>query len=117
MLHLLMLSSSNQKESWHCHHGVSKSRPTSRKREENIHINRTVANKEICDVIMNQVKKIFSFISEYSAVSLLLSIPEKNFSLAWQQITDVCSVLQRYNLKTDLGIIYKRPDFWNITAD
>ncbi|GBO14851.1 hypothetical protein AVEN_141956-1 [Araneus ventricosus] len=41
---------------------ISASYETSRKRKrENIHINRTVAAREICDVISNQVKDRFYF--------------------------------------------------------
>ncbi|GBN74977.1 hypothetical protein AVEN_203362-1 [Araneus ventricosus] len=41
---------------------ISASYETSRKRKrENIHINRTVAAREICDVITNQVKERFCF--------------------------------------------------------
>ncbi|GBN73863.1 hypothetical protein AVEN_189451-1 [Araneus ventricosus] len=51
---------------------ISVSYETSRQRKrENIHINRTVAAKEKSDVITNQVKERFCFISNYSDVSLL----------------------------------------------
>ncbi|GBM50749.1 hypothetical protein AVEN_144170-1 [Araneus ventricosus] len=43
---------------------ISASYETSRKRKrENIHINRTVASREICDIITNKVKERFCFIS------------------------------------------------------
>ncbi|GBO37387.1 hypothetical protein AVEN_246067-1 [Araneus ventricosus] len=99
---------------------MSASYGTSRKRS-NIHINITVAAKEICDVTPNQVKERFCFISDYSAVSLL-EVPkfqeyEKKFpTQILDQTTDVYSMLQKYRLKTGLRVIYSRSDFRNITG-
>ncbi|GBM35425.1 hypothetical protein AVEN_181520-1 [Araneus ventricosus] len=63
---------------------ISVSYETSRKiKRENIHINRSITAKEMCDVITNQVKE--GFISHYSAVSLFEAAKfqeyEKNFEL------------------------------------
>ncbi|GBL88903.1 hypothetical protein AVEN_159000-1 [Araneus ventricosus] len=85
---------------------ISASYETSRRRKrENIHINRTVAAREICDVITNQVKERFCFISHYSAVSLLEAPKfqeyEKKFpTQILDQTTDVYSMLQKDRLKT-----------------
>ncbi|GBN68772.1 hypothetical protein AVEN_170701-1 [Araneus ventricosus] len=101
---------------------ISASYETSRKRKrENIHINRTVAAREICDVISNQVKERFCFISHCSAASLL-EVPkfqeyEKKFpTQILDQTTDVYSMLQKDRLKTELGVIYRRSDFRNMTG-
>ncbi|GBO22898.1 hypothetical protein AVEN_3785-1 [Araneus ventricosus] len=64
---------------------ISASYETSRKRKRgNIHVNRTAATREICNVITNQVKERFCFISHYSAVSLFEAPKfqeyEKNFT-------------------------------------
>ncbi|GBN07574.1 hypothetical protein AVEN_19032-1 [Araneus ventricosus] len=101
---------------------ISASYETSRKRKrENIHINRTVAAREICDVISNQVKKRFCFISHYSAVSLFEAPKfqeyEKKFSTQiLDQTNYVYSMLQKNRLKTELGVIYRRSDFRNMTG-
>ncbi|GBM86086.1 hypothetical protein AVEN_269261-1 [Araneus ventricosus] len=101
---------------------ISASYETSRKRKrENIHINRTVAAREICDFITNQVKERFCFISHYSAVSLLEAPKfqeyEKKFpTQILDQTTDVFSMSQKDSLKTDLGVIYRRSDFRNMTS-
>ncbi|GBN55865.1 hypothetical protein AVEN_273039-1 [Araneus ventricosus] len=91
------------------------------KLRENIHINRTVAAKEICDDITNQVKERFCFISHYSVVSLLEAPKfqeyEKKFSTQiLDQTTDVYSMLQKGRLKAELGVIYRRSDFRNMTG-
>ncbi|GBL93496.1 hypothetical protein AVEN_59692-1 [Araneus ventricosus] len=101
---------------------ISASYETSRKRKrENFHINRTVAAREICDVISNQVKKRFCFISHYSAVSLLEAPKfqeyEKKFpTQILDQTTDVYSMLQKDRLKTELEVIYRRSNFRNMTG-
>ncbi|GBN92193.1 hypothetical protein AVEN_213017-1 [Araneus ventricosus] len=101
---------------------ISVSHGTSRKRKrENIHINRTVAAREICDVISNQVKERFCFLSHYFAVSLLETPKfqeyEKKFpTQILDQGTDVYSMLQKDRLKTELGVIYRRSDFRNMTG-
>ncbi|GBL86443.1 hypothetical protein AVEN_164600-1 [Araneus ventricosus] len=101
---------------------ISASYETSRKRKrENIHMNRTVAAREICDVILNQVKERFCFISHYSAVSLLEAPKfqeyEKKFpTQILDQTTDVYSMLQKDRLKTELRVIYRRSDFRNMTG-
>ncbi|GBO00672.1 hypothetical protein AVEN_93671-1 [Araneus ventricosus] len=95
---------------------------TSRKRKrENIHINRSVAAREICDVISNQVKKRFCFISHYSAVSLLEAPKFQEYVKKFptqilDQTTDVYFMLQKDRLKTELGVIYRRSDFRNMTG-
>ncbi|GBO18562.1 hypothetical protein AVEN_71783-1 [Araneus ventricosus] len=95
---------------------ISASYETSRKRKrKNIHINRTVAAREICDVISNQVKERFCFISHYSAVSLLEAPKfqeyEKKFpTQILDQTTDVYSMLQKDRMKTELGVIYRRSE-------
>lgn len=38
---------------------------------KNFHINTTVVAKEVCDIIATQVKEIVSFVTRYTAVSLL----------------------------------------------
>ncbi|GBM08546.1 hypothetical protein AVEN_69765-1 [Araneus ventricosus] len=99
---------------------ISVSYETSRiRKRENIHINRTVAAKEICDVIANQVKERFCFISHYSAVSILEAPKfqeyEKKFpTQILDQTTDVYSMLQKDRLKTELGVIYRISDFRNM---
>ncbi|GBM41174.1 hypothetical protein AVEN_35746-1 [Araneus ventricosus] len=101
---------------------ISASCETSRKRKrENIHINRTVAAREICDVISNQVKERFCFISHYSAVSLLEAPKfqeyEKKFpTQILDQTNDVYCMLQKDRLKTEQGIIFRRSDFRNMTG-
>ncbi|GBN32769.1 hypothetical protein AVEN_58866-1 [Araneus ventricosus] len=101
---------------------ISASYETSRKRKtENIHINRTVAAREICDVISNQVKNRFCFIFHYFAVSLLEAPKfqeyEKKFpTQILDQTTDIYSMLQKDRLKTELGVIYRRSDFRNMTG-
>ncbi|GBM34208.1 hypothetical protein AVEN_60556-1 [Araneus ventricosus] len=92
-----------------------------KRKRENIHINRTVAAKEICDDITNQVKEIFCFISHYSAVSLLEAPKfqeyEKKFSTQiLDETTNVFSMLQKYHLKTEVGVIYRRSDFRNMNG-
>ncbi|GBM86439.1 hypothetical protein AVEN_108451-1 [Araneus ventricosus] len=100
---------------------ISASGETSRKRKrENIHINRTVAAREICDVISNQVKERFCFISHYSAVSLLEAPKSQEYEKKFptqilDQTTDAYSMLQKDRLKTELGVIY-RSDFRNMTG-
>ncbi|GBM23673.1 hypothetical protein AVEN_117416-1 [Araneus ventricosus] len=79
-------------------------------------MNRTVATRERCDVITNQVKERFCFISHYSAVSLLVAPKfqeyEKKFpTQILDQTTEVYSMLQKDRLKTELGVIYRRSDF------
>ncbi|GBL64902.1 hypothetical protein AVEN_236886-1 [Araneus ventricosus] len=101
---------------------ISASHETSRKRKrENIHINRTVAAREICDVISNQVKERFCFISHYSAVSLLEAPKFQEYEKKFppqilDQTTDVYSMLQKDRLKTELGVIYRISDFRNMTG-
>ncbi|GBL95308.1 hypothetical protein AVEN_37756-1 [Araneus ventricosus] len=101
---------------------ISASYETSIKRKrENIHINRTVEPREICDVNTNQVKERFCFISHYSGVSLLEAPKfqeyEKKFpTQILGQTTDVYSMLQKDRLKTELGVIYRRSDFRNMTG-
>ncbi|GBM24684.1 hypothetical protein AVEN_46185-1 [Araneus ventricosus] len=101
---------------------ISASYETSRKRKtENFHINRTVAAKEICDVITNQVKGGFCFVSHYSAVSLLEAPKfqeyEKKFpTQILDQTTDVYSMLQKDRLNTELRVIYRGSDFRNMTG-
>ncbi|GBN71107.1 hypothetical protein AVEN_228774-1 [Araneus ventricosus] len=95
---------------------------TSRKRKrENIHVNRTVAARERCDVITNQVKERFCFNSHYSAVSLLEAPKFQEYKKKFptqilDQTTDVYSMLQKDRLKTELGVIYRRSDFRNING-
>lgn len=54
-----------------------------KRKEKKNYINRNVTAKEICDTIMNQIKRIFCFISHCSAISLLEALKfqeyEKNF--------------------------------------
>ncbi|GBM54701.1 hypothetical protein AVEN_13049-1 [Araneus ventricosus] len=76
---------------------ISTSYETSRKRK-----------RERCDVISNQVKERFCFISHYSAISLLEAPKfqeyEKKFpTQILNQTTDVYSMLQKDRLKTELG--------------
>ncbi|GBL75762.1 hypothetical protein AVEN_155057-1 [Araneus ventricosus] len=91
-----------------------------KRKRENIHINRTVAAKEIFNVISNQVKERFCFISHYSTA--FLEAPkfqeyEKKFpTQILDQTTDVYSMLQKDRLKTELGVIYRRSDFRNMTG-
>lgn len=98
------------------------SEPHSKKRTvENVHINRTVAAKEVCDVITNQVKTRFSFTTHYSAMSLFDAekFPqyEKQFPvLLIEQTMEVYSFLEMDRLKTELGVIYRRPDFRNMSG-
>ncbi|GBN08874.1 hypothetical protein AVEN_202229-1 [Araneus ventricosus] len=98
---------------------ISASYETSRKRKrENIHVNRTVAARERCDVITNQVKERFCFNSHYSAVSLLEAPKFREYKKKFptqilDQTTDVYSMLQKDRLKTELGVIYRRSDFRN----
>ncbi|GBM20890.1 hypothetical protein AVEN_253698-1 [Araneus ventricosus] len=101
---------------------LSASYETPRKRKrENIHMNRTVAARQICDVISNEVKERFCFISHYSAVSLLEAPKfqeyEKKFpTQILDQTTDVYFMLQKDRLKTELRVIYRRSDFRNMTG-
>ncbi|GBM23792.1 hypothetical protein AVEN_271146-1 [Araneus ventricosus] len=87
---------------------ISASYEISRKRKrKKFDINRSVAAKEICDVITNQVKEIFCFISHYFAVSLLeapkFQEHEKEFpTQILDKETDAYSMLQNYRLKTEL---------------
>ncbi|GBN39789.1 hypothetical protein AVEN_217719-1 [Araneus ventricosus] len=61
------------------------------------------------------------FISHYSGVSLLEAPKfqeyEKKFpTQILDQTTDVYSMLQKDRLKTELGVIYRRSDFRNMTG-
>ncbi|GBL73286.1 hypothetical protein AVEN_159326-1 [Araneus ventricosus] len=93
---------------------ITASYETSRKTKiENIHINRTVAAKEICDIITNQVKERSCSISHYSAVCLLEAPKFQEYDKKFptqilDQIAYVYSKLQKDRLKTELGVMYRR---------
>lgn len=92
-----------------------------KRKTENIHINRTVAAKEVCDIIATQMKERFSFVTHYTAVSLLEAEKfqeyEKKFpTQLFEQTTDVYPILEKGRLKTELGVIYRRPDFRNMSG-
>uniref|UniRef100_A0A1B6LBA9 HAT C-terminal dimerisation domain-containing protein n=1 Tax=Graphocephala atropunctata TaxID=36148 RepID=A0A1B6LBA9_9HEMI len=86
------------------------------RRDENIHVTRTIAAKEVCDVISNQIKERYSFLTHHSAVSLFDSKKfthyEKTFPIQLlEETVQVYSFLDKERLKTELSVIYKRKDF------
>lgn len=77
---------------------------------------RTIAAKEVCDVVMNQVHDRFAFTGHIEAATLLYSDSFEKFSTIFPEST-LCSTVLHYpmlhkeRLKTELEVIYKRPDF------
>ena len=93
--------------------------PSKRRKVENTYISRTVAAKEVCDIIVNQAKIRFSFTTHYSAVLLFdaekFQEYEQHFPVKLLEDTvNVYTMLEKNHLQTELEIIYRRPDFRNM---
>lgn len=92
-----------------------------KRRRENTHISRNVAAKEVCDVILNQVRLRFSFTNHLLAANLFDSkhfpnynkiFPEKNL----KTVVDTYPFLKFQQLKSELQVIYMRDDFRNVSG-
>nr|CAH7751058.1 unnamed protein product [Callosobruchus chinensis] len=92
-----------------------------RRMNENPYISKTVAAKEVCDTIITHVKERFSFTKHLNASILFAAdrFPEmeKTFPLKHLEDTvDAYPFLDKVRLQTELELIYRRPDFRNISG-
>lgn len=88
---------------------------------ENIHQTTTVAAKEVCDVISNQIKERYSFLTHHSALSLLDCKQFKEYDKVFpvkllEETVGVYSFLEKERLKTELSVMYKREDFQQLNG-
>ncbi|KAK9695687.1 hypothetical protein QE152_g32404 [Popillia japonica] len=95
---------------------------TKRRRiHENPYISKTVVAKEVCDTIITHVKERFSF-TEHLNASILFAADrfpqmEKNFPIEHLEATlEAYPFLDKIRLQTELELIYRRPDFRNISG-
>jgi hypothetical protein len=93
-----------------------------RRANEDPYLSKIVAAKEICDTIINHCKDRFSFTNHLSAANLFLTKQfskfEKVFPIDYLNCaTEAYPFLNEVRLKTELEIIYKRPDFRNMSRE
>nr|CAH7765391.1 unnamed protein product [Callosobruchus chinensis] len=86
-----------------------------RRMNENPYISRTVAAKEVCDTIITHVKHLNASIP--FAADRFLEM-EKTFETLkhLEDTVDAYPFLDKVRLQTELELIYRRPDFRNISG-
>lgn len=92
-----------------------------RRTNENPYISKTIAAKEVCDTIITHVNERFSFTKHLNASVLFAAdkFPqmEKKFPIEHLEATvEAYPFLDKVRLQTELELIYRRPDFRNISG-
>lgn len=92
-----------------------------KRRKEDPYLSKVVSAKEVCDCILTQIKDRFSFTSHLSSSLLFISDNfaqyEKRFPTEYLYDTiHAYPFLDKNRLQTELEIIYKRPDFRNLSG-
>ena len=94
---------------------------TEKRRKEDTRVTRNVAAKEICDVIINQIKERFSFIGHIAISNLYTSENFAKFNHVFpesclRESCDAYPFVDKTRLKTELEVIYMREDFRNVSG-